>query len=125
MDSEKYKIETSLISADEMLELDNNWEDIVRKYTRELIAAKEQAFSQYIMKKQQDEIDRLRKDVDNLVAQRKRNEKSRRKQQKAMVRIQNNWNYIKDFLKDKMSRSFHDDIYEIVLDEMLEVESKL
>lgn len=60
MVSKEYKIETKFISADEMIELDNNWEDIVHKYTREIIAAKEQAFAQYIMKKQQDEIDRLR-----------------------------------------------------------------
>lgn len=94
----KYTLDCTTISAEEKLTLDNNWEDIVHKYTQEMVAAKEQALSQYIMKKQQDEIDKLRKDIDNLVAQRKRNEKSRRKQQKAMVRVQNNWNEIKQYL---------------------------
>ena len=62
----KYEIIHEIISAEEKLTLDNNWEDIVRRYTEEIVAAKEQAISQYIMKKQQDEIDKLRKEIADL-----------------------------------------------------------
>lgn len=76
-----YSIKHELISAEEKLEIDNNWEDIVHKYTREYMAAKEQALCQYVMKKQQDEIDRLREE----------NKK-----------LENNWNKLRKMIEDSI-----------------------
>ena len=54
------KISMPLISDDEMKQIDNNLDDIVNQATKQFIHDKELAMLQYIIQKQQEEIEEAR-----------------------------------------------------------------
>lgn len=61
-----FKISMPLITDEDIRKIDNNFENIVKEFTKSYVKEKDLVLAQYIMKKQQDKIDQLESDNKNL-----------------------------------------------------------
>lgn len=64
-----FKISIPMIIDDELRNIDNNFESIVKEFTKSYVKEKDLLIAQHIMKKQQDKIDKLESDKQKLVEQ--------------------------------------------------------
>lgn len=55
----EYKIKLPLITDEELLEIDRNWQYLVDEYMMMTLKEKDQLIAQYVMQKQKEEIERL------------------------------------------------------------------
>ena len=78
---QKLKIRVGLLTEEEKILMDNNWNEIVNTYINEFEENKQMAMAQYIMGKQQEEIERLRKEINYL-----KQEKGKLKQEKGKLK---------------------------------------
>ena len=61
------KISMPLITDEEIRMIDNNFENIVKEFTKSFLKEKELVLAQYVMQKQQDKIDQLESDKQKLI----------------------------------------------------------
>ncbi len=59
MSEEVYKITNMLVTDEDIIDIDKNWQSIVDEYLKVYVREKDQVIAQYIMKKQNEEIERL------------------------------------------------------------------
>lgn len=62
-----FKISMPLITDEDMRKIDNNFENIVKEFTKIYVKEKDLVLAQYVMKKQQDKIDKLESDKQKLI----------------------------------------------------------
>ena len=62
-----FKISMPLITDEDIRKIDNNFENIVKDFTKSYVKEKDLVLVQYIMKKQQDKIDQLESDKQKLI----------------------------------------------------------
>lgn len=62
-----FKISMPLITDEEIRQIDNNFENIVKEFTKSYVKEKDLVLAQYIIKKQQDKIDQLESDKQKLI----------------------------------------------------------
>ena len=58
--SEVYKITNMLVTDEDIKHIDKNWQSIIDEYTKTLVREKDLVITQYLMKKQKEEIERLK-----------------------------------------------------------------
>ena len=58
--SEVYKITNMLVTEEDIKHIDKNWQSIIDEYTKTLVREKDLVITQYLMKKQKEEIERLK-----------------------------------------------------------------
>ena len=78
-DIQPLKISIGLITEEEKILMDNNWNEIVNTYINEFEENKQMAMAQYIMGKQQEEIERLRKEINYLKQEKRKLKQEQRK----------------------------------------------
>lgn len=62
-----FKISMPLITDEDIRKIDNNFENIVKEFTKSYVKEKDLVLAQYIMKKQQDKLDNLESDKQKLI----------------------------------------------------------
>ena len=62
-----FKISMPLITDEDMRKIDNNFENIVKEFTKSYVKERDLVLAQYVMKKQQDKIDKLESDKQKLI----------------------------------------------------------
>ena len=62
-----FKISMPLITDEDIRKIDNNFENIVKEFTKSYVKEKDLVLAQYIMKKQQDKLDQLESDKQKLI----------------------------------------------------------
>lgn len=62
-----FKISMPLITDEDIRKIDNNFENIVKEFTKSYVKEKDLVLAQYIMKKQQDKLDKLASDKQKLI----------------------------------------------------------
>lgn len=86
-----FKISMPLITDEDIRKIDNNFENIVKEFTKSYVKEKDLVLAQYIMKKQQDKLDKLESDTQKLI------EKLEKiKYDLEFDRRQNNYSYLYD-----------------------------
>lgn len=63
----EYKIKLPLITDEELLEIDKNWEYLIDKYLMMTLKEKDQLIAQYVMGKQKGKIERLNNIIDRAI----------------------------------------------------------
>ena len=58
--SEVYKITNMLVTDEDRKHIDKNWQSIIDEYIKTFVREKDLVIAQYLMKKQKDEIERLK-----------------------------------------------------------------
>ncbi|MGN1269360.1 MAG: hypothetical protein ACI4UU_00600 [Clostridia bacterium] len=61
------KISMPLITDEDIRRIDNNFETIVKEFTKSYVKEKDLVLAQYVMQKQQDKIDQLESDKQKLI----------------------------------------------------------
>lgn len=67
IENNKLSVSIPLITDEEIRKIDNNFEFIVKEFTKSFVKEKDLVLAQYIMKKQQDKIDKLESDKQKLI----------------------------------------------------------
>lgn len=62
-----FKISVPLITDEDIRRIDNNFETIVKEFTKSCVKEKDLVLTQYVMKNQQDKIDQLESDKQKLI----------------------------------------------------------
>lgn len=62
-----FKISMPLITDEDIRKIDNNFENIVKEFTKSYVKEKDLVLAQHIMKKQQDKLDQLEADKQKLI----------------------------------------------------------
>ena len=64
--SEVYKITNMLVTDEDIKHIDKNWQSIIGEYTKTLVREKDLVITQYLMKNQKEEIERLNNIINEL-----------------------------------------------------------
>lgn len=67
IENNKLSVSIPLITDEDIRKIDNNFENIVKEFTKRYVKEKDLVLAQYIMKKQQDKIDQLESDKQKLI----------------------------------------------------------
>ena len=62
-----FKISMPLVTDEDIRKIDNNFENIVKEFTKSYVKEKDLVLAQYIMKNQQDKLDQLESDKQKLI----------------------------------------------------------
>lgn len=92
IENNKLSVSIPLITDEEIRKIDNNFEFIVKEFTKSFVKEKDLVLAQYIMKKQQDKIDKLESDKQKLIEKLEEDVKSNNK---SMTDVLNYTNMVK------------------------------